>query len=79
MKETGGGLFDLPWYIGMSLEAGNVWETRSDARFDNLKLGGSVFTGLDTFIGPVYFALGFAEGGERAVYLFLGQTFRQTR
>jgi NTE family protein len=79
MKETGGGLFDLPWYVGMSLEAGNVWEDRRDARFDTLKLGGSLFTGLDTFIGPVYFALGFAEGGERAVYLFLGQTFRQTR
>lgn len=79
MKETGGGFFDIPWYVGMSLESGNVWQRRSDARFDSLQFGGSLFTGLDTFFGPLYLALGFAQGGERAVYLFLGQPFRQIR
>jgi NTE family protein len=79
MRETGGGFIDIPWYLGMSLEAGNVWQTRSAAGFDSLQFGGSLFTGLDTFFGPLYLALGFAEGGERAVYLFLGQPFRQNR
>ena len=79
MKETGGGFFEIPWYVGMSAEAGNVWQQRSDATFESLQFGGSVFTGLDTFFGPLYLALGFAEGGERAVYLFLGQPFRENR
>lgn len=79
MKETGGGFFDIPWYVGVSLEAGNVWQRRSEAGLDNLQFGGSFFTGLDTFFGPLYLALGFSEGGERAVYLFLGQPFRQDR
>jgi len=79
MNETGGGFFDLPWYVGMSLEAGNVWQRRSAVRLDSLLVGGSIFTGIDTFFGPLYLALGFAEDGERAVYLFLGQLFGQDR
>jgi hypothetical protein len=35
-------------------------------------LNGSVFAGLDTFIGPVYLAAGFGEQGESNVYLFVG-------
>ena len=40
--------------------------------FDSLLLNGSFFVGLDTYIGPVYFAAGFAEGGQSNVYLFIG-------
>lgn len=75
--ETGGGLFDLPWYVGASIEAGNVWQNRSDVDADDLITGGSLFTGLDTFFGPIYLALGLAEGGETTLYLFLGQPFRR--
>lgn len=77
LGDTGGGLFDLPWYVGASLEAGNVWQARSDIGADDLITGGSLFTGLDTFFGPVYLALGLAEGGETTLYLFLGQPFRR--
>ncbi|MGH8496187.1 MAG: patatin-like phospholipase family protein [Gammaproteobacteria bacterium] len=73
--ETGGGLFDWPFYAGLSLEAGNVFDDRDDATLDSLLFGGSLFLGLDTFLGPVYLASGFAEDGEQAFYLFLGQTF----
>ena len=40
--------------------------------FDSLWLNGSVFAGLDTFIGPVYLAAGFAEHGNSNFYLFFG-------
>lgn len=77
LGETGGGLFDLPWYVGASIEAGNVWQNRSDVDAGDLIAGGSLFTGLDTFFGPIYLALGLAEGGETTLYLFLGQPFRR--
>jgi NTE family protein len=66
------GLFDTPLYLGVSAEAGNTWQDRSDMSFDSLRLNGSVFAGLDTFIGPVYVAAGFAEHGNSNFYLFLG-------
>ena len=70
--ETGGGVFDVPLYLGASLEAGNVWQSRSDISFDTLILNGSVFAGLDTYFGPLFFAAGLAEGGQSSFYLFLG-------
>jgi len=70
---TGGGLFDIPVYLGASLEAGNVWQDRSDIGFDSTILNGSLFLGLDTFFGPVYLAAGLAEGGRSNFYLSLGR------
>jgi NTE family protein len=66
------GLLDTPLYLGMSAEGGNVWQNRSEMDFDSLQLNGSVFAGLDTFIGPVYLAAGFAENGKSNFYLFVG-------
>jgi len=70
--ESAGGLFDVPVYLGVSVEAGNVWQSRSDISFDSAQINGSVFAGLDTIIGPVYLAAGFAEGGRSNFYLFFG-------
>lgn len=70
--ETGGGVFDVPLYLGASLEAGNVWQSRSEMSFDTMILNGSVFAGLDTYFGPLFFAAGLAEGGRSSFYLFLG-------
>jgi len=33
---------------------------------------GSLFAGLDTYIGPLFIGAGFGEGGESSFYLFLG-------
>jgi len=71
MGETSG-ILDTPIYLGVSAEAGNVWQQRSDMSFDSMLLNGSAFAGFDTFIGPVYFAVGFGEKGESNVYLFVG-------
>jgi NTE family protein len=70
--ETGGGVFDVPLYLGASLEAGNVWQSRTDISLDTLILNGSLFAGLDTYFGPLFFAAGLAEGGRSSFYLFLG-------
>ena len=71
--ETTGGIFETPVYVGISAEAGNTWQARSDISFDSMMVNGSIFTGIDTFIGPVYLAAGFAEQGQTNVYLFIGQ------
>ena len=66
------GLLDTPLYLGVSAEAGNVWQSRSAMSFGSLRLSGSIFAGLDTLIGPVYLAAGFAEEGQSNFYLFIG-------
>ena len=67
------GLFDVPTYLGVSLEVGNVWERRSDASFDSALVNGAAYLGFDTFLGPVYVAAGFGEGGNKSFYLLLGR------
>jgi len=65
----------LPMYGGFSLETGNAWLYRSDVSTADLRYAGSVFVAADTFIGPVYLALGATDKGEVAVYFNIGNTF----
>ena len=65
----------LPAFAGISLEYGGVWEDRSAISSASARLGGSVWIGVDSPIGPVYAAYGRAEAGEGAFYLFLGRIF----
>lgn len=65
----------VPVYIGASLEGGNVWNDRDDIRFDSLLLAGSISLAIDSPLGPIYLARGYAEGGRRETYLYLGRTF----
>ena len=76
VSNSGGGLLHVPVYVGASLESGNSWQIRDDISFDSMLINGSVFLGLDTLIGPVYLAVGFAEGGRSNFYLFVGATPR---
>lgn len=71
----GEGFLNVPAYLGVSLEAGNVWDRRSEIGLGSSLKQGSVFLGFDTLLGPVYLGSGFGEGGENAFYLFLGRTF----
>jgi NTE family protein len=77
LGETGGGLLDFPLYLGGSVEAGNVWQSRSDISLDSMLLNGSVFAGLDTYLGPLFLAAGFSENGDTSFYLFLGTPQRR--
>ena len=75
VSRGGTGLFEFPAYLGFSVEAGNAWQTRDDVELDRLRVGGSLFFGAESPLGPIYLAAGFAEHGERALYLLLGRTF----
>lgn len=71
----GPGYLDVPTYLGLSFEMGNVWDRRGDASFGNTRRDASVFLGMDTLLGPVYLASGWDDKGSQAFYLFLGRTF----
>jgi len=75
VSRGGTGLFEFPAYLGISVEAGNTWQTRDEVALDGLTFAGSFFFGAESPLGPVYLAAGFAEQGERALYLLLGRTF----
>ena len=64
----------LPAYAGFTLEAGNVWNVRSDIGLDSLRYSGSLFIGAESPVGPVYFAIGYSDNGDTAVYV--GNPFR---
>jgi len=64
-------------YVGGSIEAGGIWFDSDDISSDSLQTAGSIFAGIDSPIGPIYFAYGHAEGGVNSVYLSIGSLFRR--
>jgi NTE family protein len=75
ISRGGEGFFEVPVYIGMSLEAGNTWEHRSEINYASAHKDASVFVAFDTFLGPVYLGSGYDQSGNAGYYLFLGRTF----
>lgn len=71
----GQGFLNLPLYAGASFEVGNTWQTRSDIDFSSARKDFSTFLGVDTFLGPVYFALGYDAEGSSALYLSVGRGY----
>jgi len=71
----GEGFLNVPMYAGLSLEAGNVWNSRTDMSLSAAHKDMSVFFGLDTFVGPAWFAIGLDSRGAHAFYLSLGRGF----
>ncbi len=69
-------LFDLPIYVGGSLEAGDVFAQRSDLSLDGLAVSGSAFVGLDSPIGPVYLGYGANDQNTDRFYFSIGTFFR---
>jgi NTE family protein len=65
----------MPFYVGVSIEAGNVWDSRSDISLDDTIKAGSLFMAMKTFLGPVYLAYGRTEGNIDAIHFFLGKPF----
>ena len=66
-------VLDYPLFFGGSLEAGQIWRGGTGADRERFLVGGSLFTALDSPLGPVYFGLGLTEGGEQTVFFRLGQ------
>lgn len=65
----------LPLYLGVSLEAGNVWELNDTVKLDDIVKSGSLYLGTDTSFGPAVFGVGFASGGRSTIFLSLGKSF----
>ncbi|GAC1324513.1 MAG: patatin-like phospholipase family protein [Collimonas sp.] len=77
-------LHDMPWLnlpglrntvLGTSLEAGDVWQTRTAFGTGPYKKSASMFLGGSSFLGPLYFGLALAPRGVWNVYLQLGRVF----
>ncbi len=64
------------FYTGVSLEAGNVWQTGQSVALSDLVMAGSVFIGYDTALGPLYLGFGAAERGVNSLYFYLGRVFK---
>jgi len=65
----------LPTYFGASFELGNAWNDTSDISRDTTLTAGSLFLGVDTFLGPVYVGYGYTEGGNHSGFFYLGNPF----
>ncbi len=70
-----GGLF--PAYVGVSAEFGNAGQHHDDV-FSNGIMNGSLYFGNRSPIGPLYWGVAFAEGGERVYFLRIGNVFGAT-
>lgn len=69
------GAFKFPAYLGISIERGNVWNTRQDVELSDTISAGSISLGIDSNIGPAIVAYGRTSTGEESVYFFLGTLF----
>ncbi len=68
-------VIDFPIYIGASVETGNVWDNKNDVNFQSLIFAGSIFLGIDSPIGPIYFGFGMTDRNEQSLHFSLGQSF----
>ncbi|MBL8258682.1 MAG: patatin-like phospholipase family protein [Candidatus Competibacteraceae bacterium] len=67
--------FAIPVFAGGSLELGGAWNDYRDVTPNSLIPAGSLFLGVDTFLGPFYLGAGYAEGGNASLYMRLGKLF----
>jgi NTE family protein len=66
---------DLPVYLAISMEAGNVWQSPTDLSLNDLIYSGVVALGIDSPLGPVYVGYGRSEDSQSSFYLKLGRIF----
>ena len=61
------------FFVGATLEAGNVWLDHRRVSLGDLRWGGSVFLGADTGLGPMYLAITSAPRGSTGLVFFIGR------
>jgi NTE family protein len=66
-------VFGNTYYLGGSLEIGNVWQERNAISLGDTYKAGSVFVATDTPFGPFYIAWGHTTRGDSTWYLLLGR------
>jgi NTE family protein len=60
---------------GVLLEYGNAWQRRSDMSLSAAELNGSLYLGIDSWLGPILFGIGGRESGAQNVFLEIGHRF----
>ena len=65
----------LPAYIGGTAEYGGVWRDKDDISAKNSLLGGSLFVGLDSPLGPVLVGWGYTDEGDSVFFAKIGRFF----
>ena len=60
-------------YLGGSLEAGQAWQQWARPEAGTWRHGMSLYLGADTALGPVYAAIGAAQGVRPTLMLFVGR------
>jgi NTE family protein len=61
--------------VGGTLEYGNAWERRQDMSLGDGVINVSVYTGFDSWLGPMLFGYGWREQGDGAIFLEIGRPF----
>lgn len=61
--------------VGGTIEYGNVWERRQDMGWDDGVLNASLYTGFDSWLGPMLFGFGWREDGDGLIFLEIGRPF----
>ena len=69
------GTFRQTLFAGASLEVGGAFDEEDGISAKTLEPGGSIYVGADTFIGPAYLGLGFADGGRQRIFFAFGDRF----
>jgi NTE family protein len=67
-------VLSYPLFIGGSIEAGQAWADLDAVSSDTLLFNASTFAALSTPFGPIYFGLGWGEGGENSVFFSIGKS-----
>ncbi|MBL4870415.1 MAG: patatin-like phospholipase family protein [Robiginitomaculum sp.] len=68
-------LFDLPLYIGGSLEMGNVYPSYEQIKLADAIYASSIFAGLKSPLGPVFVGIGYNDKGNTSLYFSIGSFF----
>jgi NTE family protein len=67
-----GGILHQPTFVGLVAEAGDAWNSAKEI---DTKQSGTVFIGVDSKIGDVFFGIASGSGGNRNIFLQLGRRF----
>lgn len=68
--------FGQGFFVGTGVEAGNALPSGTDWRVSDFLVSGTALVGLDSLLGPLYFAWGYGEGGHSTLYVTFGHVQR---
>lgn len=60
-------------FLGTSVEAGQAWNERKEYSPNNMRKSISVFTGVNSFLGPLYLGFAVGQNGAKNIFFQLGK------